>query len=129
MKIRKETTQELYEMARIGYVDDYELYVNTNDAGNIPHFHLRDGKDWDKFHTCICIEKPIYFLHGSKQDKCNAKLKKQLNEFVREIDPDLHFPYYETIIFEWNRNNSTKKINVNRDEDGNMIIPDYTQLR
>ena len=33
-----ETQQELLEMARVGFTDDdYEVYVNTDDPGKIPH--------------------------------------------------------------------------------------------
>ena len=129
MKIRKETTQELYEMARIGYVDDYELYINTDDAGNIPHFHLRDADDWDKFHTCICIEKPEYFIHGNKQDKCNSKLKKDISKFMYEFHSGYRMSNYEVIVNLWNQNNSKMNIQPRFDNSGNIIIPDYTQLR
>jgi len=38
-----------YEMARIGITDDgYELYINSNDHGNIPHFHYRIPNNWEK---------------------------------------------------------------------------------
>lgn len=38
---------ELYEMARVGYMGDYEVYVNTDDPGIIPHFHNNSNVDVD----------------------------------------------------------------------------------
>ena len=37
--------KELYEMARAGYIDNLEIFVNTDDSGNIAHFHIRDSND------------------------------------------------------------------------------------
>lgn len=49
----------LCEMARVGYFGDkYEVYINTNDPGNEPHFHVRDIKtQGEDFHTCVKIKK------------------------------------------------------------------------
>lgn len=31
----------LLEMAQVGFVDGkYEVYIHTDDPGNIPHFHM-----------------------------------------------------------------------------------------
>lgn len=51
--------QLLLEMTRVGFFSDFEVWIRTDDPGNIPHFHV-----WDKnskgglFHTCIKIFEP-----------------------------------------------------------------------
>lgn len=62
MYLYKKPNQGVLGMARVGFTPDrYEVYVNTNDGGKIPHFHYRDANDWNRFHTCIKIDKPEYF--------------------------------------------------------------------
>lgn len=40
------TMKDYTEMARVGITDDdYEIYINTNDGGKIPHFHYRKAND------------------------------------------------------------------------------------
>ena len=64
----------LTEMARIGFTDDmYEIYINTDDPGNIPHFHYRKANKWSEFHTCIKIASAEYFHHTGKEDVLNSK--------------------------------------------------------
>ena len=49
-------------MARIGFTDGgFEIYVNTDDGGNIPHFHYRKGK-YPNFtnHTGIYPQVIVY---------------------------------------------------------------------
>ena len=52
-RLEKETIKllneyKLEEMARIGYTEDgFEIFVYTNDGGNIPHFHYNSNN----FHT------------------------------------------------------------------------------
>ena len=73
----------LTEMARIGFTDDmYEIYINTDDPGNIPHFHYRKANEWDKFHTCIKIATAEYFHHTGKEDVLNSKQRKELVKFL-----------------------------------------------
>lgn len=116
----------LEEMARVGYTDDnYEIFVFTNDSGNIPHFHYRS--DNKKFNTCICIEKCSYFLHGNKQDKLNSSQRKSLDKFMgSECKITKHFTgtYWDYVVSLWNANNSSIKIDEN-----NVNKPDYTKLR
>lgn len=80
--------QDIYGMARVGKMQHhgtiYEIYVNSDDGGNIPHFHFRDIIDWDAFHTCIEIAQPKYFHHTDKEDILNSKLKRMLNEFMKQ---------------------------------------------
>ena len=115
---------DLTEMAQVGKTtDNYEIFVNTRDGGNIPHFHYRDEKEWDKFHTCICIQEPKYFHHTGKEDILNTKQKKELIKFLAQPCKHLRgYTNFEAIIAMWNMNNSNMII----DEDTPM--PDYTKL-
>ena len=123
--------QDIYGMARIGEFKNsgvvYEVYVNTDDGGNIPHFHFRDKKDWDNFHTCIEIEQPRYFHHTGKEDCLNAAQRRSLNKFMSS--PVTISKYankfnnnWELVCFLWDLNNS----NVSISEDAEQ--PDYTLL-
>ena len=119
--------QDIYAMARIGYVSNLEIYVNTNDGGKIPHFHVRDKDDWDKFHTCIEIERPEYFLHGNKQGILNSKQKIALDQFMRskvilKKYADKFDNNWELVCFLWDMNNSDVTIS------DDAVQPDYTQL-
>ncbi len=84
MYLDKKPNQEVLGMARVGFTPDrYEVYVNTNDGGKIPHFHYRDANDWNKFHTYIKIDKPEYFAHEGKEDKLNARQLRSLYRFLK----------------------------------------------
>lgn len=115
-------------MSRVGYTSGLEIYVNTDDGGNLPHFHMRDKTDWNKFHTCILIEQPKYFLHEGKENILNSKQRKELVEFM-ESQPSLtkyagkFATNWELICFLWDMNNSA----VNISDDATM--PDYRQLK
>lgn len=119
---------EIYGMSRVGYIGELEVYVNTDDAGNLPHFHLRDSSDWDRFHTCILIERAEYFLHQGKEDILNSKQRKELQEFMES--PVLLKKYkhmvatnWDLICLLWDLNNS----HVTISEDA--IMPNYLMLR
>ena len=123
----KDKRKDLLEMARVGFIENLEIYVNTNDSGNISHFHIRDVVDWDKFHTCVQIGKAEYFLHGNKQDVLNAKQKSVLEDFMRS--PVKLSKYagkfknnWELVCFMWDINNS--KLEIADD----VVQPDYTTL-
>lgn len=127
MKILSSKT-DIMGMARIGHVDDkYEVYVNTDDGGSIPHFHFRDAKDWNKFHTCIYIEEPKYFHHTGKEDVLNSSLKKKLQEFMEQPVKlkrykNVYSNNWELVCDMWDMNNS----NVSISED--VLQPDYRNL-
>ena len=118
------TQQELLEMARVGFTDDdYEVYVNTDDPGKIPHFHYRKKNDWNKFHTCIKIEKPEYFIHGNKDGILNNKQKKALINFLKSKPNNKRYnTNWEVLVDLWNFNNSDVEV----DED--LEMPDYKNL-
>lgn len=49
--------------------------------GTITHFHLVSENE--KFHTCICIDKPEYFHHGKYNGVLNNKQKKLLYDHLK----------------------------------------------
>lgn len=118
-------TQPLLEMARIGYVDDLELIVWTDDPGDIPHFHLRDratrGK---KFHACVRIDKPEYFKHAGKEDTLNSTQKKNLVSFLTSevAFGNIKITNWEKVIMYWNDNNSAVIL------DSDIAMPNYLLL-
>lgn len=115
---------ELNEMARVGYLNNkLEIYVNTNDGGNIPHFHIRDiSTKGNVFHTCVQIEHNIYFHHTGKENILNSKERKLLNDFLKSNDKygELN---WKVLIKEWNRNNSNIEVDINTPQpDYNVIL-------
>lgn len=126
MKTLSEFIKEsmVLEMARVGYLDsELEIYVHTNDPGNIPHFHVRDVETrGSKFHTCIEIKTNKYFHHTGKEDVLNSHQRKELHKFLKSKDK-----YGEenwiVLIKEWNRNNSDMEIDIKQK------MPDYKNLK
>ena len=116
----------LLEMARVGFIDDeYEVYIRTDDPGNVPHFHIWDAKTrGQKFHTCIRIESPEYFHHTGKEDYLNSSMRKELIKFLKSKPTKLkrYNTNWEVVVDMWNANNS--KANVPDD----IPMPDYMKL-
>lgn len=121
------SSTDIYGMARVGYSGDLEVYVNTDDGGKIPHFHLRDKTDWNKFHTCIEILRPKYFHHEGKEDVLNTSERKELQKFIEspvrlKKYASMFENNWQLICFLWDMNNS----DITVPDDATM--PDYTQL-
>lgn len=125
---RRHKLVDIEGMAQVGLVDDkYEVYVNTDDGGNIPHFHYRLKNNWKKFHTCIRITSAEYFHHTGKESILNSKQLKDLIQFLNSsisLDQynDKFNDNYELIVFMWNINNSAMLV------DSNTRMPDYSKL-
>lgn len=123
---RQYENELLLEMARAGFFSDFEVWIRTDDPGNIPHFHV-----WDKnskgglFHTCVKIEKPEYFHHTGKEDIFNSKQKKELIEFLKAKPSKSrwHPTNWDFILTLWNSNNSKAEVSEYQE------IPDYTLLK
>lgn len=122
---------KLNEMARIGYMgiknreNYFEIYIRTNDPGNIPHVHIRDADTMgEKFSSCVKLESAEYFTHGGKyKDKFNSKERKAFDEFMNKYEEDFKMTNFEYCLREWNRNNSSHKIDLD------ISKPDYTKLK
>lgn len=121
----------LIEMARVGWIPTsttktVEVYVRTDDSGKIPHFHIRkySGNNDPEWETCIKYETAEYFLHGKYQDTLPNKLKKQLDDMLREDNPkDPGRTYWDTAVVAWNQNNSDVELNINIEQ------PNYNELK
>lgn len=119
--------QEIVGSARVGYSGDYEIYVNTDDAGKIPHFHIRDRAEWSKFHSCIRLDCAEYFLHAGKEDTLNAAQRKELQQFMEAEVSQIKYKgkfanNWELCCFLWDINNSDVIL------DDNISMPDYRTL-
>lgn len=127
MKILKHSYTDITGMARAGFTkDNYEIYVNTDDGGNIPHFHYRLKSDWDEFHTCIRLDSSEYFHHTGKESVLNSSQKNNLQKFLSSlvtlnIYKGKFENNFELLCFLWDINNS----NVQSDD---WDLPDYTTL-
>ena len=122
--------KDIYGMARIGWIPPkdekgIELYVHTDDSGEIPHFHVRKYGKHNKFvwETCIKYTASEYFLHGKHKDKLPSGIAKELDSMLRQPNPKRRgITYWQSAIDDWNSNNS--KIQLDPD----LIQPDYTKL-
>ena len=119
---------KLEEMAvRVGIVEkgNYLIFVNTDDSGNIPHFHCVDAETrGNNFHTCIMISEARYFNHGSKQDKItDGKQRKALDRFLRQPFGNAKFTgsNWDYIVMIWNMNNSSADVDIETQ-------PDYSNI-
>lgn len=127
MKIYRRKT-DIYGMAAVGTVKgNYEIYVNTNDGGEHPHFHYRKKNNWNEFHTCIMIESAEYFHHNGKEDVLNSDQRKELVKFLNSKVTiarysDKFINNWELICFLWDMNNSNRLI------DDATEMPDYKML-
>lgn len=125
--------EPLLEMARVGFVDgSLEVYVKTNDGGNIPHVHIRDTNTKGRlFETCVQLETNTYFLHGHIQQTLTRKQCRDFNAFMHEEINTRTFngTMYEFAVFMWNCNNSNTNIEVQYDENDLPIIPNYDTIQ
>lgn len=109
----------LEEMARIGFIDNLEVLIWTDDPGNIPHFHIRDiSTKGEKFHCCVRIDRPEYFKHTGKEDSLNSKQKKNLINFLNSTSKlgGIEIKNWDKVVMYWNDNNS------------NLILPDDLEM-
>lgn len=132
----QDSLHRIEDMARIGWLEPQKIdvYVYTDDPGQIPHIHIRTYRKGSQLKKgdidcCVMLEEARYFNHGSHQDELNPSLGKKLNDFMHSIDEDDGITYYELACKEWNRNNSDVRVRVKKDEEGNVTIPDYTTIK
>lgn len=117
----------LNEMARIGFMDEFEIVIYTDDPGNIPHMHILDASTHgDNFSSCVKLESAEYFPHGGKYvDKFNSNQRKAFNEFMKSKPSrvTLYKTNYQYACEMWNGNNSKTTVDSTREQ------PDYTKLK
>lgn len=121
----------LEEYARVGIMDGVELLVYTDDSGYIPHLHLRDYSTKGKvFDCCVRLDTNQYFSHGRHKDRMNAKECREFDEFMRAPSAIPNFSTnYECAVNMWNLNNSKTRIDLQYNEKGEIIIPNYRDLK
>ena len=120
----------LTEYARVGFMDNLEVIVHTDDPGMTPHVHIVDkatrGYDFD---CCVRLDMNQYFKHGRHRDEFNSNGCKAFDKFMRSQCRDERFQnYYEFAVSMWNANNSHIYIDIKKDGDGKVIVPDYTKI-
>lgn len=123
--------ERLDEMARVGFLgNNYDVIVWTDDPGFIPHVHIRDTSTrGQEFDTCVMLETNKYFLHNGHVDKMNSRMCKAFDDFMCQPSRNVHYRNnYEHAVNLWNDNNSEAYIQIKEDEDGNIIMPDYTHI-
>lgn len=118
---------KLEEMAyKVGNINSkLMVYVNSDDSGSIPHFHIVDETTRGKeFNTCVRIEKAQYFTHSNKQDRLNTTQRKQLQKFLSQPFKRSKFngTNWEFIVMSWNDNNSNSNV------DEKLKQPNYTNI-
>lgn len=121
---------QLNEMARVGFMGNFDVIVNTDDMGYIPHVHVVDkATRGGQFDTCIRLDTNAYFLHGGHKDTLNSKQRKMFNDFMHQPSRNVHYRNnYEQAVNLWNDNNSDSYIQIEEDSYGNIIIPDYREI-
>lgn len=134
--ITAQPDEMILEMARVGWmgvgknIQKYEIYIHTDDPGNIPHVHLRDYATRGKqFETCISLVSGEYFLHGKYSDKMNNYLARAFDKFMKAPSRNKKYDTnFEYAVDMWNDNNSSTNVELKFDEQNNIIIPDYKNI-
>lgn len=105
-------------------MNEYEIYIHTDDPGNVPHFHIWDKETrGKKFHTCVRIDKAEYFHHNGKEDVLGVRDRKDLVNFLSSFHKNKRYgTNWEYLVSMWNDNNSSVEV----DED--LPMPDYRNI-
>lgn len=123
--------QRLDEMARVGVMGNtLDVVVYTDDMGYVPHVHIIDtatrGCDFD---CCVQLEHNQYFTHGTHQDTFNSRMCKQFNDFMHQpCRSPKYRNNYEFAVEMWNANNSNSYVQIQEDNEGNIIQPNYSTI-
>lgn len=131
-EIMDDFRMRLDEMARVSKFNNiYDVVVFTDDSGYIPHVHIIDiqtrGTDFD---CCIRLDTNSYFKHGKHRDIMNRKFEKEFYELMKQPHRNPRYQnVYEYAVSLWNDNNSDSYIQIKQDENGNVIVPDYSNMK
>lgn len=109
--------------SRIGYFDNFEVFIITDDVVQIPHIHIRNKRKHKYFSCCVRLDKPEYIPHNNKLDKLDYKQLISFIKFLNTEDKYSNLPMYESILCHWNDNNYMYQISEN------TPLPDYMQLK
>lgn len=117
------------EMARIGELisggKQYHVQVWTNDPGKYPHVHIfKEGK----LDCCVRLDTNRFFAHGLHKDIMNKKMCRDFEKFMRSKSK-LGITMYAFAVMSWNSNNSDVEVEVKTDGNGELIVPDYSNMQ
>lgn len=121
----------MVSVARVGFIgEDFDVIIYTDDVEIIPHIHIIDrGTGGKEFNSCVMLERSQYFTHGVHTDVFNSKQMKDFNEFMNQpCRSPKYRNNYEFAVEMWNANNSSSYVQIAEDKNGNVIVPDYTDI-
>lgn len=114
-------------MSRVGDLGEFEVQVWCKEASAIPHMHVYSEEP--ELDACIKLAEPMYFPYGPHVDILNESQRKEFNEFMHRPHRTGKFASnYEYAVFLWNDNNSSHEIELKLDANGEVIIPDYSEI-
>lgn len=116
--------KDIEGISRIGFAEDYEIYIHTDDEICVPNFHIRNTDKENKVYASICIEKAEYCFHNSEEEKLNFQTTVELQKFMQSPAPVLNgrLTFWECLCVVWETNNASHKISAE-------TMPDYTLLK
>ena len=123
------------EIARIGYFgrqNKYEVYVKTDDWGYLPHVHIRSVETkGHKFESCVQLKDNSYFLHGQYGDVMTPAMQRSFEEFMHQEIHHGRFKgtMYEFAVMMWNFNNASETFEAQYDDENNVVIPNYSNMK
>jgi hypothetical protein len=117
------------ERARVGFMGRYEVAVYTDDVYHVPHVHIEDTTT-EKQICCVRLDHAEYLSHGNHVGMFNHEDCCRFDDFMREPSRNVHYRNnYEAAVNLWNDNNLNPQIQIEENENGEIIVPDYTKLR
>lgn len=126
------TERELNEMACVGDLGEFEIQVWRREGKYIPHVHVYNDEPKNKkthLDVCIQLEKAAYFSHGDHTGVLNASQCEKFNTFMHKPHKNGVFnSNYEFAVFLWNNMDDVKKFVLQKNEDGSVVIPDYSTI-
>lgn len=101
----------------------YEVWVYTNDEGELPHLHVV-GKQ-KLLDCCVRLDIAEYFIHGNHCDMFNKQQRDAFVKFIRSSPTSVRVKAetrWDLAVFFWNENTSRTSI------PDDVVMPDYSQL-
>ena len=104
--------QDIEGMSRIGFLNKqgnpkerspFELYVYTDDSGDIPHMHIHIEDEND---ACIRYDSPKYFNHGKNNNTVSTDVAEMIDSLLRK-PYNSKITYWDYAVASWNANNSS----------------------
>lgn len=107
----------------------YDVYVYNRDDGNIPHMHIIS----DNFESCVMLEKASYFLHKKRHKLMTNRAINAFYEFMKAKNRGASIMGYVSnylfAVMSWNNSSNRNDVKVVKDNDGKIIVPNYSLLR